>query len=455
MDITEKVALQREYFRTGKTLNVSFRLDALNKLEKAIKNHESEVLDALKKDLGKSRQEAIMCEYGLSLSELTFMKKNLKKFAKPKRVKTPITNFAGASFIYKVPYGNVLIMSPWNYPFLLTMESLFDAIAAGNTAFVKPSAYSPATSEAIRVIIEEAFSPEYVSVILGGRAENQQLLDEKFDFIFFTGSQNVGKEVMRRASANLTPVALELGGKSPCIIDEDADLSLSAKRLVFGKFLNVGQTCVAPDYVLCHESVKSAFLEAVKEEIKKQFPDALNNQNYGKIINEKHFDRIVSLINNDKVALGGNFDKATLKIEPTVLDNVTYDDAVMQEEIFGPIMPILTFNDLDKVLKNIDSKQHPLVFYYFTTDIKKAKRVITSCRFGGGCINDTIIHLATSEMPFGGVGERGMGNYHGKFGFDAFSHTKSIVNKKLWIDVNMRYQPYNSGKLNLIEKFLK
>ncbi|MBR6004475.1 MAG: aldehyde dehydrogenase, partial [Lachnospiraceae bacterium] len=434
MDITEKVALQREYFRTGKTLNVSFRLDALNKLEKAIKNHESEVLDALKKDLGKSRQEAIMCEYGLSLSELTFMKKNLKKFAKPKRVKTPITNFAGARFIYKVPYGNVLIMSPWNYPFLLTMEPLIDAIAAGNTAFVKPSAYSPATSEAIRVIIEEAFAPEYVSVILGGRAENQQLLDEKFDFIFFTGSQNVGKEVMRRASANLTPVALELGGKSPCIIDEDADLALSAKRLVFGKFLNVGQTCVAPDYVLCHESVKSAFLEAVKEEIKKQFPDALNNQNYGKIINEKHFDRIVSLINNDKVALGGNFDKATLKIEPTVLDNVTYDDAVMQEEIFGPIMPILTFNDLDKVLKDIDSKQHPLAFYYFTKDIKKAKRVITSCRFGGGCINDTIIHLATSEMPFGGVGESGMGNYHGKFGFDAFSHTKSIVNKKLWID---------------------
>ena len=455
MDITEKVALQREYFRTGKTLSVSFRLDALSKLEKAIKNHESEVLDALKKDLGKSRQEAIMCEYGLSLSELTFMKKSLKKFAKPKRVKTPITNFVGASFIYKVPYGNVLIMSPWNYPFLLTMEPLIDAIAAGNTAFVKPSAYSPATSEAIRVIIEEAFAPEYVSVILGGRAENQQLLDEKFDFIFFTGSQNVGKEVMRRASANLTPVALELGGKSPCIIDEDADLALSAKRLVFGKFLNVGQTCVAPDYVLCHESVKSAFLEAVKEEIKKQFPDALNNQNYGKIINEKHFDRIVSLINNDKVALGGNFDKATLKIEPTVLDNVTYDDAVMQEEIFGPIMPILTFNDLDKVLKDIDSKQHPLAFYYFTKDIKKAKRVITSCRFGGGCINDTIIHLATSEMPFGGVGESGMGNYHGKFGFDAFSHTKSIVNKKLWIDVNMRYQPYNSAKLNLIEKFLK
>jgi len=455
MDISEKVKLQREYFQSGKTLNVSFRLDALNKLEKAIKNHEKEVLGALKADLGKSAQEAFMCEYGLSLSELTYMKKHLKRFARPKRVKTPLTNFAASSYIYKVPYGNVLIMSPWNYPFLLTMEPLIDAIAAGNTAFVKPSAYSPATSEAIRVIIEEAFEPEFVSVILGGRAENQQLLDEKFDFIFFTGSQTVGKEVMKRASANLTPVALELGGKSPCIIDKDADIKLSAKRLVFGKYLNVGQTCVAPDYVLCHKDIKDDFLSAVKEEILKQFPNALTNPDYGKIINEKHFDRIVSLIDNSKVAFGGNFDKSTLKIEPTVLDNVTYDDAVMKEEIFGPIMPILIFDDLDEVLRDIDNRQHPLAFYYFTKDIKKAKKVISSCRFGGGCINDTIIHLATSEMPFGGVGESGMGNYHGKFGFDAFSHTKSIVDKKRFIDLNMRYQPYNSSKVNLIEMFLK
>ncbi len=456
MEISEKTALQRQFFKSGKTLDPAYRLSALDRLEKAIKSHEQEVLEALNKDLGKSEQEAFMCEYGLSLSELNHMKKHLKKYARRRRVKTPLTNFLATSYVYKVPYGNVLVMSPWNYPFLLTMEPLIDAIAAGNTVVVKPSAYSPNTSLAIKHIIEEAFDEAYVSVTLGGRAENCMLLDEKFDYIFFTGSQRVGSEVMQKAAARLTPVTLELGGKSPCIIDRDADIKLAAKRVVFGKYLNLGQTCVAPDYILCHKDRKNEFVDAVKAEIKKQFPDALSeNSGYGKIINEKHFERLLGLIDSSKVVLGGRSDRNTLKIEPTVLDNVTYEDAIMQEEIFGPLMPILEFDDLDKVLADIDDRPHPLAFYYFTNDRKKAERVIKKCRFGGGCINDTIIHIATSDMPFGGVGASGMGNYHGRSGFDTFSHSKSIVDKKRLIDVNMRYQPYDSFKLKLIKIFLK
>ncbi len=456
MKISEITELQRKFFKTGKTLDPAYRLAALEKLEKAVKAHEKEVMEALMQDLGKSEQEAFMCEYGLSLSELNHMKKHLKSYARRRRVKTPLTNVLASSYVYKMPYGNVLVMSPWNYPFLLTMEPLIDAIAAGNTVVLKPSAYSPNTSLAIKHIVEEAFEEAYVAVTLGGRAENQKLLDEKFDLIFFTGSQRVGTEVMQKAAVHLTPVTLELGGKSPCIIDRDADIKLAAKRVVFGKYLNLGQTCIAPDYVLCHKEVKEEFIKAVKAEIEKQFPEPFSSgSGYGKIINEKHFDRLMGLIDQNKVVVGGRSDRDTLKIEPTVMDNVAYEDAIMQEEIFGPLMPILEFEDLDKVLEDIDDRPHPLAFYYFTNDLKKAKDVISRCRFGGGCINDTIIHIATSYMPFGGVGASGMGNYHGKSGFDTFSHSKSIVDKKRLLDVNMRYQPYDAFKLKLIKMFLK
>ncbi|MCQ2496816.1 MAG: aldehyde dehydrogenase [Lachnospiraceae bacterium] len=456
MDITEIVKAQRKFFESGKTLSVAFRKEALISLEKAIKNHEQEVISALKEDLGKSLQESYMCEYGLALSELTYMKKHFKGYARRKRATSPLTNFPSASYLYKVPYGNVLIMSPWNYPFLLTIDPLIDAIAAGNTAVVKPSAYSPKTGAVMQKIISEAFDPEYVAMILGGRQENQTLLDEKFDFIFFTGSQAVGKEVMSKASKHLTPVSLELGGKSPCIIDEDANIKLAAKRVVFGKYLNCGQTCVAPDYIVCHKNIKNAFIEAVKEEIKKQYgDDPLNNDAYGKIINDKHFNRIVGLIDEKKLVYGGKSDSSKLKIEPTVIDNVSYDDAIMQQEIFGPLMPILSFDNLDELLDNINKGPHPLAFYYFSRNSAKAKAAVARCRFGGGCINDTIVHLATPYMPFGGVGESGMGNYHGKFGFDTFSHTKSIVNKKQWLDLNMRYQPYTDSKVKILKMFLK
>ena len=347
-------------------------------------------------------------------------------------------------------------MSPWNYPFLLSLDPLIDAIAAGNTVILKPSAYSPNTSKLIEKMIRECFSPEMVAVVTGGRAENTSLLEEHFDYIFFTGSQNVGREVMKKSSAHLTPVTLELGGKSPCIVDESADLKLAARRIVFGKYLNCGQTCVAPDYICCHNSVKDAFLAEVKKQISLQFGEQpLSNSNYGKIINEKHFHRISGLIDHDKVIFGGHNDCNTLRIEPTVMDHVTYEDKVMQEEIFGPVMPVLTYNSLDELIGKINSMPHPLALYFFTRDKMAARKVTSQCQFGGGCINDTIIHLATSEMPFGGFGESGMGGYHGREGFRTFSHYKSIVDKKTWLDLPMRYQPYKRINDKLIHFFLK
>ena len=393
-----------------------------------------------------------MCESGLVLTEISYMIKHTKKFAKKKTVATPLAQFHSHSYKRPVPYGNTLIMSPWNYPFLLTLDPLADAIAAGNTAIVKPSAYSPATSKIVEKIIKECFSPEYIAVVTGGRAENQALLDQKFDFIFFTGSQAVGKEVLRRAAEHLTPAVLELGGKSPCIVDASANITLAAKRIVWGKYLNCGQTCVAPDYILCEKSVKDAFVKEVAAQIKKQYGEnPLANKDYGKIVNEKHFARLCGLIDENKVVVGGSTNPDTCQIAPTVMDNVTYEDAVMGEEIFGPIMPILSFDDFDSVVDELKTKDKPLALYLFTSDKKHVKRVTTELSYGGGCINDVVIHLATSEMAFGGVGESGMGGYHGKDGFDAFSHYKSIVDKKTWLDLPMRYQPFQS---KIYEKLL-
>ena len=399
-----------------------------------------------------------MCEVGMALSELRYMLGHTKKFSKEKRVHTPMAQFASKSYQKPVPYGNVLIMSPWNYPFLLTVGPLVDAIAAGNTAIVKPSAYSPATSGVLAELIGECFAPEYVAVITGGRAENAALLAQKFDLIFFTGSQSVGKEVLRRAAEHLTPAVLELGGKSPCIVDTSADIKLAARRIVFGKFLNCGQTCVAPDYILCQKDVKAELVSALCAEIKRQLgEEPLQNADYGKIITEKHFERICALIDREKVVCGGEADATACRIAPTVMDNVTFEDAVMQEEIFGPVLPVLTFDRIEEVPAMLAGKQKPLALYLFSTD-KRSIRLITSrVRYGGGCINDVIIHLATEHMGFGGVGESGMDAYHGKVGFDTFSHKKSIVHKRNWIDLPMRYQPYKKGGFceKLLRFFLK
>ena len=455
-EIKDLVTRQRKYFQTGATLPVSVRVDALKRLYGVISGCEKEIHTALKRDLGKSGFESYMCETGLVLEEISYMLKHIHRFSREKNVRTPLAQFHSRSFKKPSPYGVTLIMSPWNYPFMLTLSPLVDALAAGNTAVVKPSAYSPHTSDVILQILSQCFDPEYVAVVTGGRAENTCLLREHFDYIFFTGSQSVGKEVMRNAAEHLTPVTLELGGKSPCIVDKSADIKLAARRIVFGKYLNCGQTCVAPDYIYCHRSVKDKLIKEVQKQIQKQYgKQPLRNPNYGKIINEKHFDRLLGLIDKNKTVHGGGSDRHALRIEPTVLDNVTFADAVMQEEIFGPIMPILIFDSMDEVIHNINAMPHPLALYLFTSDKAAAKKVTSRCGFGGGCINDTIIHLATTEMGFGGFGESGMGSYHGKVGFDTFSHYKSIVDKKTWIDFPMRYQPYRKLHEKMIRFFLK
>ena len=455
-EINSLVARQRKYFQTGATLPVSVRITALRGLYTAIVKYENEIHDALKKDLGKSGFESYMCETGLVLEEISYMLKHIRRFAGEKRVRTPLAQFHSRSFKKPSPYGVTLIMSPWNYPFMLTLSPLVDALAAGNTAVVKPSAYSPNTSEILRKILSQCFDPPYVAVVTGGRAENTCLLGEHFDYIFFTGSQTVGKEVMRNAAEYLTPVTLELGGKSPCIVDQTADIRLAARRIVFGKYLNCGQTCVAPDYIYCHRSVKDSLVKEIQRQIQLQYgEEPLHNPDYGKIINEKHFDRILGLIEEKKIVHGGNSDRDTLRIEPTVLDNVTFADPVMQEEIFGPLMPVLVFDNLDEAITRINAMPHPLALYFFTSDKAAAKDVTSRCGFGGGCINDTIIHLATTEMGFGGFGESGMGAYHGKTGFDTFTHYKSIVDKKTWLDLPMRYQPYRQIHEKMVRFFLK
>lgn len=454
-DIKNIVTKQRAFFHTGATLDVNFRIQALKRLKLCIQKQERAISEAIQKDLGKSGFESYMCETGLTLSEISYMIRHIRSFSREKTVHTPLAQFHSRSYTKPSPYGVVLIMSPWNYPFLLTMEPLVDAIAAGNTAVLKPSAYSPHTSALIQKIIAECFDGKYVSVVTGGRAENTCLLKEQFDYIFFTGSQGVGKEVMKQASAHLTPVTLELGGKSPCIVEKSANLKLAAKRIVFGKFLNCGQTCVAPDYIYCDASVKDRLLSEIKKQIRLQFgSNPLANENYGKIINEKHFNRILSLIDQEKIAHGGNADPAALRIEPTVLDSVTFGDAVMQEEIFGPVLPILTYDSLDDAVQTVNSTASPLALYLFTSDKQAAKKVTSRCGFGGGCINDTVIHLATSEMGFGGFGASGMGSYHGKDGFSTFSHRKSIVDKKTWLDLPMRYQPYQGVYNKIVHLFL-
>ena len=455
-EIKDILQQQNHFFSSGKTIPAEFRLKQLESLKEAMIRHEADLAAALKEDLGKSRMESYMCEIGLTLSELTWMQKHLRSLMRSKRVSTPAAQFAAKSFRSPSPYGTVLIMSPWNYPVLLTLDPLIDAIAAGNTAVVKPSAYAPCTFDVMKTIIEECFPAHYVAVVDGGRAENQTLLQQRFDMIFFTGGKTVGREVLRHAAEYLTPVTLELGGKSPCIVDSTAKIRLAAKRIVFGKYLNCGQTCVAPDYILCDKRIRDELITAILAEIEKQFgKEPLKNPNYGKIINEKHFERILGLINGEKLVYGGQSEPESLRIAPTVLNNITWDDAVMGEEIFGPLLPILTFDTLDEALDTVESHPHPLALYFFSEDKAAQKKVLDTCRFGGGCINDTIIHLATSDMPFGGVGESGMGSYHGRVGFETFSHYRSIVDKKTWMDLPIRYQKYTGLKEKMMRMFLK
>lgn len=454
--IEEIIKKQRAFYRSGKTLELDYRKQALIRLSDAIQANEQKLYQALGEDLHKSETESYMCEVGLTLSEIHYIRKHFKRWAGKRRVCTPLAQFHAKSFKVQEPYGVTLVMSPWNYPVLLCLEPLAGAIAAGNCCILKPSAYAPATSGVIKKLIGEAFSEDYVAVVEGGREANTKLLDQRFDYIFFTGGVEVGKLVMEKAARHLTPVTLELGGKSPCIIDASADLKTAARRLAFGKYLNSGQTCVAPDYLLIEEKIKDKFFELFASAVKEMLGEApLDNPDYPKMINEKHYSRVMKLIEGERVVFGGVGRAESLQIAPTLLDGVTAQSPVMQSEIFGPVLPVLTYTDWSQVFNFILDREKPLALYLFSNDKKRQKEVLARIPFGGGCINDTVIHLATSRLGFGGVGASGMGSYHGKYSFDTFSHEKGIVKKYNWLDLPMRYQPYTRAKLKMIKMFLK
>ena len=456
MQIEELVQRQRAFYSTGTTLPVEFRMEALRKLKAEIRALEPEIHRALEQDLGKSGMESYMCEVGMTLSELSYLLAHTPGYFRPHRAATPLAQFHAVSFTQAEPYGVVLVMSPWNYPFMLTMEPLLGSIACGNCCVVKPSAYAPNTSAVIKKLVERCFPPEYVAVVEGGRQENQALLNQRFDYIFFTGGQKVGTEVLRHAAEYLTPVTLELGGKSPCVVDHTAKLDLAAKRIAFGKLLNCGQTCVAPDYFLVERSIEAEFIEKLKTALEQMVgQEPLKNKDYVHMVSRKHYDRVMGLIDREKVVYGGRGDPESLRIEPTILRNVTQEDPAMQEEIFGPLLPILPVADVEEAMEIIKSREKPLACYLFSEDRRVQDRFLRQVPFGGGCINDTVIHLATSHMGFGGVGASGMGSYHGKRSLETFSHCKSIVQKSTWMDLPIRYAPYTRAKEALLRLFLR
>ncbi|UUW65650.1 aldehyde dehydrogenase [Clostridium perfringens] len=455
--LREKINKQREYFSTGETKDINFRIEKLKKLRDVLKSEEEKVFEALKKDLMKSSFESYVTEVAMVYDEINMHIKNIKKWNKKRRVKTPLVQFPAKSFIQLEPYGVVLIIGPFNYPFMLTMDPLIGAIAAGNTAVIKPSESAPETSKILKEILEKVFDEKYVLHVNPERGKEvvEELLKEKFDYIFFTGSATVGKIVMKAASQYLTPVTLELGGKSPCIIDKDCKLELAARRIVWGKLLNSGQTCVAPDYLYVHKDIEEEFIKKLEEEIKNQFGDnPLESEDYSKMVNEREFNRVLSYIDKEKLVFGGNYNRKTFQIEPTILKNVTWNDPVMEREIFGPIFPILPFEDLDEVIRLVNSKDKPLAIYYFSEDKNKIEKVLNSTSSGGVTINDTLVHVSSSYLPFGGVGNSGMGEYHGKYSFDLFSNKKGVMNRKTFLDLKIRYAPFQN-KLTIVKKIMK
>lgn len=448
----EYLTLQRDYFNKDITKDYSFRIQQLKKLYTAIQMYEDLIKDALKKDLNKSSFEAYTTEIGFTLHSIRKTMKHLKKWMKVKKEKTPYFHLFTKSYIQKEPLGQILIIGPFNYPFQLVVEPLIGAIAAGNTAILKPSEYATHTEKVIKDLIEETYDPEYIRVVTGGKEVTSELIHLPFDHIFFTGSTEVGKIVYQAAAKNLVPVTLELGGKSPAIIDASANLKVTANRIVFGKFINAGQTCIAPDYIYIDQSVKDDFVKALSDSLDMLYPEQL--ENYNKIINERHFDRLMSLVKESHMVYGHKVDKETLTITPTVLDNITFDDAIMQEEIFGPILPILTFESIDEAIKTLKTKDKPLALYLFTENKQTESKVFNALSFGGGAINDTITQVASFYLPFGGIGASGTGHYHGKASFDTFSNVKPYVKKTTKLDPKTAYPPYKN-KEKLIKKILR
>lgn len=454
MEFEAMVSRQRAFWNTGATRSVEWRLIQLKKLEQALEEREETLCAALKADLGKAAYESWLSEIGMTLGELRFARKHLKKWAAVKRRPSAMPLFPASSRVVPQPYGTVLIMSPWNYPVQLTLVPLVSALAAGNCAVVKPSAYAPNVARVVAELLGDIFPPEYVSVVQGGRAENAALLEQDFDYIFFTGSPAVGKTVMAAAAQHLTPVTLELGGKSPVIIAPDANIPLAARRVAWGKFLNAGQTCVAPDHVYIPQNLRDAFVKELAGQIHQLYgADPLTGPDLPKIINEKHFNRVAGLMGSGKTAVGGRTDPEARRIEPTVLVDVAESDAVMQEEIFGPVLPVLTYDSLDDLIARQQKKARPLALYIFTGDRALEKRIVSALPSGGVCVNDTVIHLANPHVPFGGVGNSGMGACHGKTGFDTFTHYRTAV-RRGGLDLPMRYAPYAGKNLNTVKKLM-
>ena len=453
MNYADILQQQKTFFNTHATKDLNFRKAQLQKLKKVVKSNEKLLYDAIYQDFGKSEFETFGTEISFIYKDIDYYLKNLKSFAKPKNVLTNIVNQMGSSKIVFEPLGNCLVIGAWNYPYQLTLTPVIAAIAAGNTCVIKPSELPENTMKAMAKLINENFDPQFLYVVEGGVEETTAILKLRFDKIFFTGSPRVGKIVYKAAAEHLTPVTLELGGKSPAFVTEKADLQIAAKRIVWGKFINAGQTCVAPDYLYVAENIKAKFLKVLIEEIKKRnYTD--NVDHYCKIINERNFDRLEKMIDREKMVFGGETNREKRYISPTVLDNVTWEDAVMQEEIFGPILPILTYKNLETAMQTVVEGEKPLSAYLFSNDAKEQELFTEKLSFGGGCINDTLMHLSNDRLPFGGVGNSGIGHYHGKFGFEAFSHQKAILKKSNYLEPELKYPPYSDAKLNILKKLL-
>lgn len=454
-DIKEVLDEQRRYFQSGESRSVDFRLWQLGKLKVAVEKYEKEIIAALNDDLGKSDLESYTTEIGFVIAEINFMLKNLRRFAKAQKVKTPLLYWGGKSYIYSDPLGLALIIGPWNYPFQLMIAPLIGAIAGGNCAVLKPSEYAPQSSAVIKKIISENFPEEYIAVIEGGAEESTALLQERFDHIFFTGGPMVGRIVMQAAARNLTPVTLELGGKSPCIVDSNVNIKYVAQRIAWGKFLNAGQTCVAPDYLLLDKKIKDELLQELKQAVNDFYGfDPQISKDYSRIINERHFFRLSNLLGQGNVICGGQTDQEQRYIAPTIITDIGPDDMIMQEEIFGPILPVLEYEKLDEVIEFVNSRPKALALYFFSQDRRQQKRILKETSSGGVCINDTLIHITSHHLPFGGAGESGMGNYHGKASFDSFVHKKSVLKNTLSYDLRLKYPPYTIS-LERMKKILK
>ena len=454
-DISELKTRQNAFFETGGTADVGERINKLKQLKKLVESKEKEISEALYKDFEKPEFETYITETSFILSELKFFIKNLKKWTKPEKVKSSWLNYPSKDFIYPNPYGVCLVLAPWNYPFQLTVSPAIGAIAAGNTVVIKPSEFTPNTSAIITELFEEVFPQEWVMVVEGGVEISEELLEQKWNYVFFTGSVPVGRIVAKAIAGDLTPATLELGGKSPCIIHSSAKIKLAAKRIAWGKFINAGQTCIAPDYLLVDASVKKQFIEALQKEIVSLFgKDQTNSPDLARIINKKHFDRLKNLMQGQKCLFGGHTDAENLYLSPSLIDEPDLDSEIMQDEIFGPLLPILSYTSEEDIEKTIRHFPRPLSLYVFSEEKDFSEKILEKYHFGGGVVNDVLVHIANKNLPFGGVGDSGYGAYHGKYSFDTFTHKKGISKRATWLDIPLRYPPY-SGKLKLAKKFMK